>query len=69
MMGWIRHNLPNLLTVARLCSLPFIVWTYGLYAPDAAWPTAVIVLIAVALSDVADGYAARRLHAVSRFGQ
>ena len=68
MMGWIRHNLPNLLTVARLCSLPLIVWTYGLYAPDAAWPTAAIVLIA-ALSDVADGLMARRLHVTSRFGR
>ena len=67
-MTWLRHNLANVFTLFRLCSLPFIVWTYGLYAPGAAWPTAIIVLVA-ALSDVADGYAARHLHAVSRFGK
>jgi phosphatidylglycerophosphate synthase len=67
-MGRLSHNLPNILTVAGLCSLPLIVWTYGLYAPGAAWPTAALVLIA-ALSDVADGLAARRLHVTSRFGR
>jgi cardiolipin synthase len=67
-MGRSAHNLPNVLTIARLCSLPFIVWTYGLYAPAAAWPTAIIVLIA-ALSDVADGLIARRLNVTSRFGR
>lgn len=67
-MGRLGHNLPNVITVARLCSLPLIVWTYGLYAPGAAWPTAAIVLVA-ALSDVADGLVARRLHVTSRFGR
>ena len=49
-----RH-VPNVLTVARLCSLPVIVWTYSSMrgARNNAW----IVLFA-ALSDVADGFVA-----------
>jgi cardiolipin synthase len=62
----VRH-LPNALTVLRLCSLPFIVWTYGMYAPGASWTTAWIVLFA-ALSDVADGLIARRFDVQSEFG-
>lgn len=65
---WLRQNLANMLTLVRLCALPFIVWTYGRSAPDPAWPTFVIVLIA-ALSDAADGLTARRLRTVSRFGR
>jgi cardiolipin synthase len=59
---------PNILTVARLIALPVIVWTYGLYAPGAAWTTAWIVLFA-ALSDVADGLIARKFDVQSEFGR
>jgi cardiolipin synthase len=60
--------LPNILTLARLCALPFVVWTYSLYQPGAAWTTAWIVLFA-ALSDVADGLIARKYHVQSEFGR
>lgn len=63
----LRH-VPNVLTVARLCALPVIVWSYGLHAPAACWTTAWIVLVA-GLSDVADGNIARRLGAQSEFGR
>ena len=63
----VRH-LPNILTVARLASLPFVVWTYALYHGGAAWTTAWIVLFA-ALSDVADGLIARKYHVQSEFGR
>lgn len=63
----IRH-VPNILTVTRLAALPFVVWTYSLYAPGAAWTTAWIVLFA-ALSDVADGLIARRFNVQSEFGR
>jgi phosphatidylglycerophosphate synthase len=66
--GWLRRNVANLLTITRLLLLPFIVWTYSLYAPGPAWPTAAIVVIA-ALSDTADGVTARHLHTTSRFGR
>jgi cardiolipin synthase len=62
-----RH-VPNILTVARLVALPFIVWTYSLEAPGAAWTTAWIVLFA-ALSDVADGLIARKFDVQSEFGR
>ena len=67
MQRYMRH-VPNILTVARLAALPFAVWTYGLFAPGAAWTTAWIVLFA-ALSDVADGLIARRYHVQSEFGR
>jgi CDP-diacylglycerol--glycerol-3-phosphate 3-phosphatidyltransferase len=60
--------LPNILTVARLASLPFVVWTYALYHDGAAWTTAWIVLVA-ALSDIADGFIARRYNVQSEFGR
>ena len=63
----LRH-VPNVLTVTRLLSLPAIVWTYALYAPGASWTTAWIVLFA-ALSDVADGFIARRYQLQSEFGR
>ena len=67
MQRLLRH-VPNVLTVARLLALPFAVWTYALYAPGASWTTAWIVLFA-ALSDVADGFIARRYHVQSEFGR
>ncbi len=63
----LRH-VPNLLTVARLLALPAVVWTYSLYAPGPSWTTAWIVLFA-ALSDVADGFIARRFGLQSEFGR
>ena len=63
----VRH-LPNILTVARLASLPFVVWSYALYHGGAAWTTAWIVLFA-ALSDVADGLIARKFDVQSEFGR
>jgi len=63
----LRH-VPNLLTIARLLALPVVVWTYSLYAPGPSWTTAWIVLFA-ALSDVADGFIARRFSLQSEFGR
>ena len=67
-MQRLMRPVPNILTVARLVALPFIVWTYAVYAPGAAWATAWIVLFA-ALSDVADGLIARRFDVQSEFGR
>ena len=68
LMQRLMRPVPNILTVGRLLALPFIVWTYGMYAPGAAWTTAWVVLFA-ALSDVADGLIARRFDVQSEFGR
>ena len=51
--------IPNYITIARLCALPVFLWMYGRDAPGASWDTAFLVL-ALALSDVLDGWLARR---------
>ena len=51
--------IPNAITIARLCALPLFLWVYSLRAPQANWPAAIIVLL-LALSDVLDGWLARR---------
>jgi len=67
-MQRLMRHVPNILTVARLVSVPFIVWSYALHTPGAAWTTASIVFFA-ALSDVADGLIARKYHVQSEFGR
>ena len=62
------RQIPNTLTVFRLLSLPVFVWLYGREVPGAAWPAAVLLFFA-ALSDVADGFIARRYHLESDFGR
>jgi cardiolipin synthase len=54
-----RRSIPNAITVARLLALPLFVQLYSRDAPQASWPTAVLVLV-MALSDVVDGWLARR---------
>jgi phosphatidylglycerophosphate synthase len=54
-----RRMIPNYITIARLCCLPVFLWLYSRDAPAASWPTAWLVL-ALALSDVLDGWLARR---------
>jgi len=57
-------NVPNLITLARLVSVPVVVWlvlTDSLVA--AFW-----VFLAAALSDAADGIIAKRFHAETVFG-
>jgi cardiolipin synthase (CMP-forming) len=51
--------IPNAITIARLSCLPLFLWVYSLRAPQASWPAAIIVLV-LALSDVLDGWLARR---------
>ena len=60
-------NLPNVLTLIRLALIPvFVILFY--------WPTessnmyAAIVFVAAALTDFVDGYLARRLNKVTKFG-
>ena len=63
-----RRLIPNAITIARLCFLPVFVWVYSRQAPGASWAAAAIVL-ALALSDVLDGWLARRFGWQSNLGR
>ncbi len=60
-------NAPNLVTLARLFSIPLLVVFYFLPGRWAAIITTAVFVIA-ALSDLLDGYLARRLQQVSPLG-
>ena len=62
-----KFNLPILLTWARIVAIPFIVILYILPFHQAHL-TAAIVFAIVALTDWLDGYLARSMNVVSRFG-
>ncbi|MGO8684210.1 MAG: CDP-alcohol phosphatidyltransferase family protein [Thermoleophilia bacterium] len=66
-MRYLRQ-IPNTLTVLRLLSLPAFVVLYAHDAPRASWSAATLLFFA-ALSDVADGFIARRFHFESDFGR
>lgn len=61
-------NLPNLLTLGRIAVIPFVLWLLDRGTPSAcAW--AAIVYSLAALTDLLDGYLARRLNVVSVLGK
>lgn len=62
-------NLPTLLTWARIVAIPLIVGLFYFDIPMAernVWAT--VLFVAVAVTDWADGYLARKLHMTSSFG-
>lgn len=63
-----RWNVANALTLARLLLIPFFL---GLWLEQAPWSVlaALVVFLAAALSDLLDGYWARRARQVTVFGQ
>jgi CDP-diacylglycerol--glycerol-3-phosphate 3-phosphatidyltransferase len=65
--GPIRY-VPNALTILRLLCLPIFFWLYGMQAPGFAWKAASLMFVA-ALTDLADGYIARRYNATSELGR
>ena len=60
--------IPNAITITRLCALPVFVYLYGRDAPGASWDTAILVLV-LGLSDLLDGWLARRYHWQSDVGR
>jgi CDP-diacylglycerol--glycerol-3-phosphate 3-phosphatidyltransferase len=61
-------NLPNLLTMARIVMIPLCLWFLDRDTPrDNFW--AAIVFTAAALTDLLDGYLARKLNVVSVLGK
>jgi CDP-diacylglycerol--glycerol-3-phosphate 3-phosphatidyltransferase len=61
-------NLPNLLTVGRILLVPILVTVLFTKVPDKEW-FGLGLFLAAALTDVLDGYLARRFHVVTRLGQ
>jgi cardiolipin synthase len=59
-------TVPNLVTVLRLLALPYFGY---LVLARHAFGSALVVLLALAVSDILDGYLARRLGQVSRLGE
>jgi CDP-diacylglycerol--glycerol-3-phosphate 3-phosphatidyltransferase len=61
-------NLPNLLTMGRVAVIPLVLWLLDRGTPrDCAW--AAIVYSAAAITDLLDGYLARRMNVVSVLGK
>jgi CDP-diacylglycerol---glycerol-3-phosphate 3-phosphatidyltransferase len=61
-------NIPNLLTMARIAAIPFFVWLLDSPTPVRGF-WACIVFTAAAITDVLDGYLARKLGVVSVLGK
>lgn len=63
-----RINVPNLLTTIRMWAIPVIVATFFLPGPAWAWIGAILFTLA-GITDYLDGYLARHLNQLSRFGR
>ena len=59
-------TIPNLLTVFRILLLPLIVW---LYVFKADYNAAILVLLVSGLTDIVDGFVARKFNMVSDLGK
>ena len=64
----LARQTPNALTLLRLISLPVFALLYAGDAPHASWSAAALIFFA-SMSDVADGFIARRYHFESDFGR
>ncbi|MBL4721881.1 MAG: CDP-alcohol phosphatidyltransferase family protein [Alphaproteobacteria bacterium] len=58
------ENTPNLITLARICAVPLLIWL--ILADQLA--TAFWVFVAAGVSDALDGYIAKRFNLVTRLG-
>ncbi len=59
-------TIPNILSFFRLCLIPVIVW---LYCGAKDYPLAGYILILSGLTDIVDGFIARRFHMISDVGK
>jgi len=64
----LKANLPNILTWIRIAAIPVVVYCF-FSSMDFARPIAGIIFGLAAITDVLDGYAARKLGQTSRFGE
>jgi len=58
-------NIPNLLTVVRIALLPAIVWRFRLDDRMGA----LLIYLAAMVTDIADGFIARRTHQITALGK
>ncbi|KQM83749.1 CDP-alcohol phosphatidyltransferase family protein [Agromyces sp. Leaf222] len=58
-------TIPNVLSMLRLVLVPFFLWA----VVAGEYVTALVVLVAASLTDLLDGYLARRLDQITRLGQ
>jgi cardiolipin synthase len=58
-------TIPNLLSMLRLVLVPFFLWA----VIGGSYVLALLILVAASLSDLLDGYLARRLDQITRLGQ
>ncbi|MDR2902357.1 MAG: CDP-diacylglycerol--glycerol-3-phosphate 3-phosphatidyltransferase, partial [Lactobacillales bacterium] len=63
-----QMNIPNLLTSIRIWAIPVIVATFFFDSPLWAWVGVVLFALA-GITDYMDGYLARHLNQLSRFGR
>lgn len=63
-----KVNIPNMLTLFRIWTIPVIVFTFFFNNATAAW-LGVLLFILASISDYMDGYLARHLNQLSRFGR
>lgn len=59
-------TVPNALSLFRLCLIPLMMW---LYVKQEAYYLTLFVLILSGITDVVDGFIARRFHMISDFGK
>jgi len=64
----LKANIANILTWIRIAAIPVVVWCF-FSDIDYARPIAGIVFGLAAITDLLDGYAARKLGQTSRFGE
>jgi CDP-diacylglycerol--glycerol-3-phosphate 3-phosphatidyltransferase len=61
-------NIPNLLTFARIVAIPFFVWLLSVPSPVRGFWASILFTVA-AITDLLDGYLARKLGVVSVLGK
>ncbi len=59
-------TIPNLLSFLRICMIPLIVWLY--MAKESFWAAGWLLVLS-GITDLVDGYIARRFHMVSSLGK
>lgn len=59
-------TIPNLLSFFRICLIPFLVWLYCIR--QSFWRTAAVLLLS-GITDIMDGFIARRFHMVTALGK
>lgn len=59
-------TIPNLLSLLRLCMIPLIIW---LYCTQKDYALTAVVLVLSGLTDMVDGYIARRFNMVTDLGK